>query len=51
MLLESLRANNTACVAVVNDSLMGNHQAELADQLDADGYIVKATPVTVLEKM
>ena len=25
MLLESLRANSTTCVAVVNDSLMGNH--------------------------
>ena len=50
-LLEALRANATTCVAVVNDSLMGNHQVELADQLDSDGYIVKATPETVLEKV
>ena len=48
MLLESLRAINTSCVAVVNDSLMNNHQAELADQLHAEGYIAKSTVNSVL---
>ena len=51
MLLESLRALDTTCVAVVNDSLMDNHQAELADELHSEGYVVKATPASVLEQV
>ena len=51
ILLESLRANKTSelkttCIAVVNESLMNNHQAEIADGLQ--GYILKANVVNVL---
>ena len=59
ILLESLRSNldinkdtktyQTKCVAVVNDTLMGNHQSELADALESEGYISKAVPSNVLE--
>ena len=48
ILLESLRADNTICCAVVNDSLMGNHQSEIADALHKDKYIAQATPKTVI---
>ena len=48
ILLESLRAPHTQCVAVINDSLMHNHQMELADQLTTGGYIKQATPSNVL---
>ena len=51
ILLESLRARNTTAIAVVNDSLMGNHQMELADKLNELNYTYKATPGTVLEKV
>ena len=48
ILLESLRAPHTQCVAVVNDTLMHNHQTELADRLSYGGYIRKAVPKDVL---
>ena len=31
ILLECLRSDHAICIAVVNDTLMGNHQSELAD--------------------
>lgn len=40
--LEVLRANKRLLL-VVNDSLMDNHQNELADQLARDNYVVKTT--------
>ena len=54
ILLESLRANKTKevktkCVAVVNESLMDNHQSEIADALADQSYIVKATVSSVLD--
>ena len=56
ILLESLRANNpkktevtTKCIAVVNETLMHNHQSEIADALSEDNYIVKANVGNVLE--
>ena len=58
ILLESLRANKstnkevtTKCIAVVNETLMHNHQSEIADALSADNYIVKAEVGNVLEKV
>ena len=51
ILLESLRAEHTQCIAVVNDSLMNNHQMELADRLEQDNYIRKATPQNVLTQI
>lgn len=53
ILLESLRANKsslkTRCIAVVNETLMNNHQEEIADALS--GYIVKARTTDVLIKI
>ena len=55
-MLESLRANDhtksevtTKCIAVVNETLMHNHQSEIADALSADNFIVKANVTNVLE--
>ena len=45
ILLESLRAlGKPQIFAVVNTSLMDNHQAELADGLVAQGLVHKAEP-------
>ena len=49
ILLESLRAEDTCAVAVVNDSLMGNHQSELADRLSEMRHIYKAVPSNVMQ--
>jgi beta-1,4-N-acetylglucosaminyltransferase len=49
ILLECLRSDHATCIAVVNDTLMGNHQSELADQLSDEGYIRASTPKNVLE--
>ena len=52
ILLESLRAvTNPHIIAVVNTSLMENHQAELAEQLEADGLVYKADPASVLTNL
>lgn len=40
--LEVLR-NHKRLLIVVNDSLMGNHQNELADQLSGDKFVIKTT--------
>lgn len=45
--LEMLRLNKRLLI-VVNDSLMDNHQAELADQLDRDKYAIKVTSMDEL---
>ena len=42
-LLESLRSlGDPVIIAVVNGSLMDNHQLELADQLASDRHVYKA---------
>lgn len=46
--LEVLIANKPL-VAVVNDRLMDNHQTELAEQLNRDGYLLYCTPNTLSE--
>lgn len=45
--IEMLRLNKRLLI-VVNDSLMDNHQAELADQLDRDKYAIKVTSMDEL---
>lgn len=40
--LEVLRANKRLLV-VINESLMDNHQLELADQLEKENFVVKTT--------
>lgn len=48
--IEVLRSNKRL-VIVVNDTLMDNHQIELADQLENDNYAIKANSVEeVVEK-
>lgn len=44
--IEILNANKPLIV-VVNDTLMNNHQAELAEQLSSDGYLYYCTPLTL----
>lgn len=52
ILLESLRAEtHPIIIAVVNVTLMNNHQAELADQLENDNHVHKAEPATVIDKL
>lgn len=38
-------------VVVVNDTLMHNHQTELAEQLSADGYLLQCTTETLPETL
>lgn len=48
--LEVLRANKRLLL-VVNETLMDNHQNELADQLAQDNYVVKTTTEDLLNNL
>lgn len=41
--LEIMHANKP-CIVVINDSLMGNHQIELADKLSSLGHVQHTVP-------
>lgn len=47
--LEMLRLNKKLLI-VVNSTLMDNHQAELADQLEQDGYAIVASVDNLVER-
>lgn len=46
-ILETLRKQKKLIV-VVNETLMGNHQHEIADTMAEQNYLLKATPSSVL---
>ena len=48
--IETLRACKPL-VVVVNESLMDNHQEELADQLSLDGYLLSCRPSQLVETL
>ena len=50
VLLECLRSNTTN-IAVVNTSLMDNHQTELGDKLHSSGYNLSSTPSKILSDL
>ena len=49
-IMEVLRARKPLLV-VVNNALMGNHQMELADALQARGHLVATTPAGLLDAL
>ena len=54
VLLECLRSTNpngTKNIAVVNTTLMGNHQSELGDKLHEEGWNLSSTPDKVLDDL
>lgn len=38
-------------IVVVNEKLMGNHQHEIADAMEENNYLIKATPASLLAKL
>lgn len=49
-MLETLEAGKRMLV-VVNDRLMHNHQTELAEQMEAEGFLRACTCTTLLDKL
>lgn len=49
-ILDSLRAKRHL-VVVVNESLMGNHQHEIADAMAEKNYLLKSTPETLCSNL
>ena len=47
-ILDTLR-NRLPLLVVVNETLMGNHQHEIADAMVEGNYLLKATPSTIIE--
>ena len=48
-ILETLR-NKVKLLVVVNETLMGNHQHEIADAMESGNYLMKSTVSTLIPK-
>lgn len=49
-ILDTLR-HQIPLIVVVNEKLMGNHQHEIANAMEENSYLMKATPASLLSKL
>ena len=50
-IIETLRTSNAHLLVVINEELMDNHQAELAEELEKQQYIYSSTPSNVIKTL